>query len=267
MPALPVAGSTPRDALVGAYRECWSSLLAVGGGLTEHQWAAPSLCPGWSCRDVLIHLTSAEVAFAGWTPSASPPWEVIAEAATGLGPMAGADVLAAFAGVTEQRGEQLASMSDAELDAVGWTPAGTGPYRRYLEIRVFDHWAHEQDVRVPLGLPGHLEGLAAEMSLDEAHLAFGYLIGKRAAAPEGSSVTIEITGPTARLLHARVDGRAQVVEVLDNPTAGLGVDFSTFMLLCCGRMDPEGPIAEGRLRFEGDVDLGRRVARNLAFTI
>lgn len=47
--------------------------------------------------------------------------------------------------------------------------------------------------------------------------------GKRAPAPDGSSVTAEITGPTARRLHAQVDGRAQVIEALVDPTAGVSV--------------------------------------------
>lgn len=267
MTAQPVAGATSGPDLVAAFTECWQSLLAVGRTLDEAQWASPSLCPGWACRDALIHLTSAEMGFAEWTPSPEPPFDVINAAARTLRGRSGAEVLAAFEAATARRAEQIGNMSDAELDRVGWTAAGQGPYRRYLEIRVFDSWAHEQDIRVPLGLSGHLEGRGAAMSLDEAHIAFGYLVGKRAGLPDGSSVKASVTGPLARELCAVVDGRAKVVDDVAAPTCGLSADLLTFMLLCCGRIDPEQPLSDGRVTLSGDLALAGQVARNLRFTI
>jgi hypothetical protein len=136
-----------------------------------------------------------------------------------------------------------------------------------MEIRVFDHWAHEHDIRVPLGMAPRLAGRGARQSLDEAHIAFGYLIGKRAAAPEGSSVSVHVTGPLPRDLHAVVEGRARVVAELATPTSEVTTDLLTFMLLCCGRIDPGEPLADGRVTLAGDRELAERVARNLAFTI
>jgi len=265
--AVPVAATTPGWVLVDAFQECWASMLSLGGSLSEAQWDSPALCPGWRAKDALVHLTSAEIGFADWSDLSRPPFAAIGEAARNLSAMSGADVLAAFAQVTERRGNQLAAMSEADLDAESWTAAGTGTYRRYMEIRVFDHWAHEQDIRVPLDLPGHLDGLGPRMSLDEAHIAFGYLVGKKAAAPDGTSVTVHVTGPNARDLHAVVDGRARVVAELAEPSAEVTADFLTFMLLCCGRIDPAGPLADGRVTLAGDRALAQRVATNLAFTI
>jgi hypothetical protein len=98
---------------------------------------------------------------------------------------------------------------------------------------------------VPLTKPGNLSGLGAEVSLNEAHIALGYLVGKRADAPQGARVTIHVRGPTTRDLHVVVDGRAQVLADLNDPTVEVTVDFATFMLLCCGRIDPTGPLADG----------------------
>ena len=39
------------------------------------------------------------------------------------------------------------------------------------------------------------------------------------------------------------------------------------LLLCCGRIDPAGPLADGRVTLAGDRALADTVARNLAFTI
>jgi uncharacterized protein (TIGR03083 family) len=264
---VPAAASTPGPDLVAAFVECWTSMLDLGQALGPDEWAQPSLCPGWTCRDALLHLTSAEIGFADWEDLATPPWDLLKAAQRQLADATGAEVLAAFATITERRRSQLESMTEAELDARSWTAAGPGTYRRYMEIRVFDHWAHEQDIRVPLGRAGHLSGRGAEVSLDEAHIALGYLVGKRAGAPQGSRISIEVTGPVRRTMHAVIDGRARVVEDLDDPTATVSVDFATFMLLTCGRIDPTGPLSDGRLRLAGDIALAEQVARNLAFTI
>lgn len=267
MSALPVAASTSGPDIVAAFRECWSSWLELGRTLDEDAWNAPSLCPGWACKDALIHLTAAETGFADWTPSPQPPFDEIGAVIKDLRRQSGAEVLGAFEAITERRAAQLQQMGEAGLEQIGWSPAGVGPYRRYMEIRIFDTWAHEQDVRVPLGRPGHLEGRGPVVSLNEAHIAFGYLVGKRAGLRDGVSVTVHVTGPNARDLHAVIEGRAQVVAELTDPTCEVTVDFATFMVLCCGRIDPEGPLADGRVTLGGDRSLAAAVARNLSFTI
>jgi uncharacterized protein (TIGR03083 family) len=267
MSAQPVAGSSTGPKLTAAFTECAEAMSALGRTLGEEEWDHPSLCPGWRCKDALVHVTSAEVAFSEWVPSPAPPMDRIREVGRDLARRPGAEVLGAFEAIMARRLEQLGNMSEADLDRPGWSPAGLNPHRRYLEIRVFDHWAHEHDVRVPLGREGRVDGLGASMSLDEAHIAFGYLVGKRAGAPDGTSVTVHVTGPLSRDLHAVVDGRAKVVAELADPTCEVTADFLTFMLLCCGRIDPAGPLEDGRVRLGGDEALADRVARNLAFTI
>jgi uncharacterized protein (TIGR03083 family) len=242
-------------------------MSALGHTLSEEQWESASLCPSWRCKDALVHVTAAELGFADWTPAPEPPFEAIGNHVRDLRRRPGAEVLAAFEAITNRRGEQLSAMNEADYEVVCWSPAGQHPYRRYMEIRVFDHWAHEQDIRVPLGVPGHDRGLGATISLDEAHIAFGYLVGKRAALPDGASVSVHVTGPVTRDLNAVVEGRARVVDELDAPACQVTTDFLTFMLLCCGRIDPSGPLADGRVTLAGDLVLAERVARNLAFTI
>jgi predicted lipid carrier protein YhbT len=64
-----------------------------------------------------------------------------------------------------------------------------------------------------------------------------------------------------------IRGRAAVVAELADPAAEITTDFATFMLLCCGRIDPEGPLTDGRVVLSGDPEIGAAVARNLSFTI
>ena len=95
----------------------------------------------------------------------------------------------------------------------------------------------------------------------------GYIVGKKIAMPNGTSIAIELTGPVVRTVCAAVDGRAARVDHLDDPTVRLRTDSLTFMLLACGRIDPQGPIDDGRMTWVGDDELASRAARNLAFTM
>ena len=81
-----------------------------------------------------------------------------------------------------------------------------------MRIRVMDTWMHEQDVREAVERPGHDSGAVVELVLDELQAALGYVVGKKAGAPDGSSVTFQLTGPAGRTVQVLVDGRAAVVD-------------------------------------------------------
>ena len=69
-----------------------------------------------------------------------------------------AETMDDFRTVTAKRMEALSALSAEEWDKEGFTPEGPGPYRQFMEIRVFDCWYHDQDMREALGRPGLLEG-------------------------------------------------------------------------------------------------------------
>jgi uncharacterized protein (TIGR03083 family) len=175
-------------------------------------------------------------------------------------------MLLRFHDVTRSRAESLNAISPDEFDAPTQTPVGIAPYRRFMEIRVFDCWLHEQDIRSAVVRPGHEDGRCAELSVDEVVRALGFIVGKQASAPDGSTVTIELNGPVHRTVHVAVDGRAAVVTDLDRPaTATLHLPSTLFVRLAGGRADALPGL--DTIRLDGDLDLGRRVAENLAFTI
>jgi uncharacterized protein (TIGR03083 family) len=172
-----------------------------------------------------------------------------------------------FRGVLAGRRSELLAADSALFDEVSWTPVEVQTYGRFMAIRNFDFWVHEQDIRVPLGRPGHTTGPAAELALDEVRRSFGYIVGTRAGLPDGSSVLVELTGPIEAHLAAVVDGRARLVDNLDRPDAVVRTDFLTFMLLACGRTDPDTHLAAGDIELEGNTHLARHLARNLRFTM
>jgi uncharacterized protein (TIGR03083 family) len=172
-----------------------------------------------------------------------------------------------FRSVLVGRRAELLAANSALVDEVSWTPVGVQTYGRFMAIRNFDFWVHEQDIRVPLGRPGHASGPAAELALDEVRRSFGYIVGKRAGIPDGSSVLVKLTGPIEAHLAAVVDGRARIVDNLEHPDAVVRTDFLTFMLLACGRTDPDTHLAAGDIELRGNTELARQLARNLRFTI
>ena len=255
----------------------WRSIERVCAGLDEARWALPTDCPGWSVKDNLSHIAGSEATLLG----RPQPDHVPANAGTLRNGVAernevlvdyrrsrrGSEVLAEFREVTAARLDALRAMSPEAWSAESWTPVGPGTYRDFMLIRVFDCWVHEQDIRRALGRPGSLEGAPAEHAMERIALAIPYVVGKRAGAPEGSSVVFDITGPVRNTLPIGVEGgRARpLASVPEHPTVRLSTDFETFMRLSCGRGDPAAILSEGRVRISGDEALGRTIVENLNF--
>ncbi len=264
-----------RTTLVAALEEVWRSLAELGEQLDPQQWDQATECPGWTVRDSYSHIIGTELMLldrpdptidVGDAPHLKNDIAKFNESSVQLRrDRPGADVLAEFVSVTNERLEALRAMSDADFDAESFTPAGQDTYGRFMQIRVFDCWIHEQDVREALDMPGHDQGAAVDVALDEHATALGFIVGKKAGAGDGQSVRLELTGPTSRTIDVRVDGRAHVVDDLDEPTTTVTVPTLLWFRWAAGRRpgDPD----DGQVRIAGDQDLGRRVIENAAYTI
>lgn len=249
---------------------CWTSFDELVDGLTDEQWDVPSLCEGWTVRDVVTHLGAVEHMMSGEAPGSftdSVPFDKVMEWTQSVEGLDNAALFERYRQVIARRREEVAVLTAEDLFRPSLTPVGPKTYGRFSAIRVFDFWVHEQDVRQPLGLPGNEGGPAAEMAIDEIEVSLPYIVGKLIGLPDGMGITFELTGPVERTMHVKVDGRAAGVEVLDEPDVILRADSVTFALLACGRIDPQGPIDEGRITWAGDDTLGEAAARNLAFTM
>ena len=157
-------------------------------------------------------------------------------------------------------------MSQQEFEAPSWTPAGQATYGRFMQIRVYDCWLHEQDIRDSLGRPGNDSGPQAATAVEEIALALGFIVGKKAGAPEGSAVTFAITGGVTRTIHVAVGKRAAVVDRLESPAdVTLHMSSGLFVRLAGGRVDPAVTVEQ--IVMDGNQELGRRVIAALPFTI
>jgi uncharacterized protein (TIGR03083 family) len=273
-----VAPHNSNDAIVGALTGEWGQIRALMTAATDAQWQTGSILPGWTVQDIVAHIIGTESMLAGET--APPAKRDLKESAhvhndiaamneqwvDSMRELSPAEVLERFDSITSLRAKSLGSMSEEEFDAPSWTPAGQATYGRFMQIRVFDCWLHEQDIRDSLGIPGNQSGAPANIAMDELSLSLGYIVGKRAGVPEGSSVTFEITGGVPRTFHVSVNGRAALVDHLDGPaTVTIHLTSAQFFRLAGGRIDPS--TAVGDLVVDGDRELGRQVVLALPFTI
>ncbi len=183
-----------------------------------------------------------------------------------LAPVPPAELLAQFRELTAQRIAAIGALSTEAWDTEGFTPVGPDSYGRFMRVRVFDCWMHEQDIRDAVGQPGHDAGVEVDLFLDEVKTTIGYVVGKKAGATDGMSVRFELTGSAPRRLDVLVAGRAQVVDELPGPaTVTLQLPLVLFSRLCGGRVD----VTEARrsISVSGDPDLADRIIENLAYTI
>ncbi len=258
---------TDRSTIAGNLDAVYASFGAVLDTLTPAQWDAQSLCPAWTTHGVAAHVTTIETVLLGWRPGDEPPFARAPAVTAELAVMAPDALRDRYHEIVGRRRDEIHAMTDEMFDAPSVTPVGPGTYGRFMAIRVFDIWVHERDILVPLRLPGDDAGPAAEMALDEVHNSLGYIVGKKIGLADGRGIAIELTGPVIRSMYAKVDGRAARVEELPTPDVTLTTDSLTFMLLACGRIDPDEPIRDGRITWSGDAELGGHAARHLAFTM
>ncbi|WP_072688245.1 maleylpyruvate isomerase family mycothiol-dependent enzyme [Rhodococcus marinonascens] len=267
-----------REPILGALFEGWDALEQVLSPLPGDAWFTPTALPGWTIHDVVAHIIGDESLLAG-IPAPHTSIDVRSlghvrneigafneQWVEGLRGCAGSEMLEKFRAITTRRRAELAEMTDEMFAAETTTPVGPAPYLRFMRIRAFDCWMHELDIRDALGLPGDEGDHRADTAFMEISGAIAFLVGKRGKAPDGSRITLELTGPLARNIHITVDGRAAVVDALPSEaTTTVTLDSRLFTRLAGGRTTA----AEHRdeIGLSGDADAGKRIVDNLAFTI
>lgn len=275
----PVTGPTDgTEPVVGDLAEVWSSILDACEGVDDAVWELVTECPGWTVRDQLSHLIGIERALLGEQP---PPGDgaehphvkndfgalnetwVAARRGT-----PGAEVLEEFRTVTDRRLAALRSMPASRFDEVGWSPVGQVPYREFMQVRVFDSWVHEQDVRRALGRPGGLGGAGEAVTLDRMAGAMGFVVGRRVAPPDGTVVVWRLSGRVERdVVVVAEGGRGRAAaEAPADPSVLLSMGPDEFWRLACGRVDADTVLGDGSVTVDGDVELGRRVLGAMAVT-
>lgn len=258
----------------------WDAIGDVVDGFTDEQWQAATSLPGWSVRDVVAHVIGTESMLSGVDiPETDVDVSTLEHVHNDIGVMnerwvrklrdlPADELLDMYRTVTAERRDALTAMSEDDWNTVTATPAGPDTYGRFMRVRIFDCWLHEHDIRDALGRPcADPTGAPANLALDEMAASMGFVVGKLGRAPDGSRVSIVLTGPLARTINVAVEGRGTVVEDFggEEPTATITLDALLFARLAGGRT----PLAEhaDAIAYAGDEEVGRRVVEHLIYVI
>jgi uncharacterized protein (TIGR03083 family) len=273
-----VPDHSPEEIIAGL-EEVWSATAQVLGELPPDAWDRPTDCPGWSVRDQVAHVIGTELGLLG-TPSPPPPDPMPDHVHNPIGAsneawvdprrdVPGTEMLAEFLDVTNRRLAELRAMPAERWAALGWSPVGEAPYAEFMHVRIMDCWVHEQDIRRALDRPGDRGGRGEQVALDRLTSSLGFVIGRRVAPADGTTVTVELSGPMPReLALAMQDRRAKVIEEIPAvPTVSISMPAEHFVRLACGRETSEAALATGEVAIAGDESLGNQVVASMNIMI
>ena len=273
--------------LVDMMENVWRSIGELCDGLTEAQWKTPTDCPGWSVQDQVSHLAGSETGILGDPdPDHTPGEEALAHTRSEQGrhneivvdwrrPWAGAQVLSDFRAKTARRVEFLRSRSDEDFAAEMQTPVGPAPMSEFISIRIMDAWVHEQDIRRAVNRPGHYNSPAAAHALNRIIRTMPFVAARRAQAPDGATVVMDISDVPSPSGGGLGWGRAsmpigveggrgrELDQTPDSPTVRISLDAETFGCLGCGRWNPDEVLQSGKVSIEGDTALGESIVRQM----
>ena len=270
------------DVLEGLFAS-WDGIAALLADLSEDEWRTATDLPGWDVHAVVAHMAGTESMLLGLaTPEPDVDLATVEHVRNFVGAMnepwvrslraeSGAQLLERFRDVTAQRRIALAAIPIDEWNAPTQTPAGPDSYGRFMRIRAFDCWMHEQDIRAALDRApsaAQLSTADARVSLDEMAASMSFVVGKKGQAPDGSRVLLKLTGPLSREILVAVDGRAVLVEDFGGaePTTVVTLDGLQFTRLAGGRGLVSYRPAD--VEYSGDeAVLGARIVENLAYVI
>ncbi|MCR1784762.1 maleylpyruvate isomerase family mycothiol-dependent enzyme [Nocardioides carbamazepini] len=267
-----------RDLLAGYVENWWSSvgdLVALLDELGPDDWSAPTDLPGWDVKAVASHTAHLESILAGGPEETADigapshvtgpmgqfteigvvtrrdrdPASIVEEIRTSTG--------ARRAALAAAPPEDPAAAADGIFGLIGWNT------RTLLRNRPLDLWMHEQDIRRAVGRPGGLDTPGARHTADYLVEAFGFVVGKRAAPPAGTTAVLAVEGSAPTAVRVGDDGRAHRLDgVPDEPTVSLAMDRESFIVLAGGRR----AAAPGAVIISGDQELGERIVAGLATT-
>lgn len=271
----PVTDQDRLSSLVAVWWEAIDSFTHLLEHVGDDEWSTPTDLPGWDVRAVAAHTAHLESLLAGRAhddveigdaPHARGTMGQFTEqGVVARRPESPDALITEIRESTTARHTQL--LADPPTDpsapapgvfgAIGWT---TG---LLLRNRPLDVWMHEQDIRRALDRPGNLDSAAAIHSADYLMESLPFVVGKRAQAPVGSVVRLEVAAHAPVTVVVGDDGRGRLATPEDGePTVTLTMDRETFVVLAGGR----SPGELGVVGVVGDDKLGARVIAAMAVT-
>ncbi|MEU8569207.1 maleylpyruvate isomerase family mycothiol-dependent enzyme [Streptomyces pathocidini] len=263
---------------IDAWTQSIEAISELVTPLVEGEWSYRTDCPGWSVRDVVSHVIGVECEMLGDPrPIHTLPRDLYhvkddlsrhIEVQVDVRRCHTAPEMTSELEYTViRRSRQLRNETRAPETVLRGPLGQDVTLETALRMRVFDVWAHEQDLRRALDKPGNLDSAAAVIARDWLVAALPKVVAKKAGAPAHSAVVFDVHGPLEFMRTVRVDadGRGTVNSSPSlGPAATLILDWEAYALLACGRVRPEA-LAD-RVKVEGDQDLAQAILQSFAIT-
>jgi uncharacterized protein (TIGR03083 family) len=253
-----------------------AALLSLLSELTAEEWAKPTVCIGWSVKDVALHILGGDLGNIsrrrdGFQVSSKPGEDLVAfinrfndewvRVARRLSPRLIIDLLA-FSG--PKLFDYFASLDlSASGGGVSW--AGLNPAPVWLDVarEYTERWLHQQHIRDAVGKPG----LTDHRFMAPVLATFVYALPptfRDVDAPPGTVLHLHIEGEAGGDWELAREGQGWTLlpGTPVSPDARVDMDQSIAWKLFTKGVTPQQ--AENAVRFYGDRRLGRQVLHAVA---
>jgi uncharacterized protein (TIGR03083 family) len=253
-----------------------ASLLELLGSLRDERWEAPTVCPGWSVKDVALHLLGDDIGLLsrrrdGFVPAGASGelggWrELVAflerlnhtwvQATRRISPRLLCELLMVTG---EASHRYLASLDPLALEGrVSWV--GPGPLPNWLDMarEYTERWTHQQQIRDAVGIPGLKEPeFMAPVLATFVHALPRAFSGVPATA--GTTVEVVVGGEAGGcwVLSRSPDGWRLAAGTTADPAVRVALDAETAWRLWTKGIRQD--TARASVSMSGDHALGRRV--------
>jgi len=253
------------------------ALLALLEELSEADWERPTACPGWSVRDVTVHLVGVDLAnlsrrrdrFVGLSPAPGETTVVFVNrindewmrAAQRLSPRVARGLLAS---VGPSLFEYFAALDPLVLgDGVSWTGLARAPVWLDVAREYTERWHHQQHIRDAVGKPGQ----NSPRFLHPILATFAYALPvtfRDVDAPIDTTVQLHVTGEAGGDWTVKREGERWrlCVGAPVSPAARVTLDPGTTWRLFTKGITPAK--AREVATFEGDARLAERLLHTVA---
>lgn len=259
--------------VVDLFPEALAELLGLLSGLTAAEWNLPTACPGWSVKDVALHLLGGEIgnlsrrrdghvlesSIAGWEELVAyiNNWnESWVRVARRISSRLLIDLLQSTG---SQMCEYFRSLDPYTLgSSVSWVGPLPAPVWLDLAREYTERWHHQQHIRDAVGRPS----LKQPRYFAPVLATFVWALPRAfrtTNAAQGAAVTLRITGPSGGQwsLLREGDEWKLYVGALEQPEAEVAIDEDIAWRLFTRGLRPERALEHITVR--GDPGMGLKV--------